>query len=247
MKAESTIKNGANTQCRNCSNLEIESQLTASFLGLQVQPLRIANLSIMERDPELESLKREIQDKVRKSFASLEEVRDQPIFRAYRDFFWRVGIDPTKTRPAGEALTRRVLSGRDLPAINTLVDSYNLASIQTSIAIAAFDLDRISENLLMRRSRSGESFLGIGMERTVALRGMEVVIEDRNSGRLIAVYPYRDSDDSKVTLETKNVLLLMCGVPGIDMKVLNQASKVTEEHVAKFCLSKGRLLNVRKG
>ena len=196
----------------------------------------MSNLSLRSSDPKLDAFKTEIQEKVRRSTKSPDEIRDRPIFRAYRDFFWRVGIDPTKTRPAGEALTRRVIGGRDLPVINTLVDSYNLASLETAIAIAAFDTAKISEeHLLMRKARPAESFLGIGMQSPIALRGIEAVIEDGQSGKLVAVYPYRDSDDSKVTLDTKESLLLMCGVPGIEMETLIQARNVTERYVGMYC------------
>ena len=42
------------------------------------------------------------QEEIRKRIPSLEQVKDIPILRAYRDFYWKVGTDPTKTRPAGE-------------------------------------------------------------------------------------------------------------------------------------------------
>jgi DNA/RNA-binding domain of Phe-tRNA-synthetase-like protein len=216
--------------------LAIDEYLKEIYPELQVVELRIDDLRISDKNEELENFKTGIQQKVRDSFASLESIRDQPIFRAYRDFFWKVGIDPTKTRPAGEALTRRIVSGKELPTINTLVDSYNLASVMTSIAIAAFDLDTISETgLLMRKARREESFMGIGMEKEIVLKGIEVVIEDTKSNKLIAIYPYRDSDESKVTLKTRNVLLMMCGVPGINLERLKEASKLSSEYVERFC------------
>lgn len=216
--------------------LEIEEQLTSLFPGLQVLPLKMSNLAIKQSDPKLDELKKEIQEKVRQSIKSPEEIRDQPIFRAYRDFLWRVGIDPTKTRPAGEALTRRVIGGRDLPVVNTLVDSYNVASIETAIAIAAFDLEKISlDDLLVRKAKSSESFLGIGMQSPICLRGTEVVIEDRKSRNLVAVYPYRDSEVSKVTHDTRKVLLLMCGVPGLEIEALTRARELTKRYVGMFC------------
>jgi len=193
-------------------------------------------LAVQSTDPALVSFKHEVQDRVRQKIASLTEVKDRPIFRAYRDFFWRVGIDPTKIRPAGEALTRRTLGGRDLPTINTLVDAYNIASVETSVAIAAFDLDAIDEeSLVMRRAVKGEPFHGIGMASPDSLTGVEVVVEDQESHRLVAVYPYRDSDDSKVTERTKGVLFLMCGVPGIDETTLEKARDLTREYVGRFC------------
>src|SRR5580692_13194564 len=138
--------------------MEIAPGLRSAFPGLRVVELKLTGLKVRSSDPGLESFKLEVQERVRQRTASLEEVKNQPIFRAYRDFFWRVGIDPTKTRPAGEALTRRIIGGRDLPRVNTLVDAYNLVSVETSIAIAAFDLEKVREDALaMRRAKSDES------------------------------------------------------------------------------------------
>ncbi len=214
----------------------ISPELQSSFPGLRVVELKMERLHVKRSDAALERFKLEMHERIRLRTASLDEVKDQPVFRAYRDFFWRVGIDPTKIRPAGEALTRKILGGRDLPHINTLVDAYNLASVETSVAIAAFELPTVHEDsLLMRRAVSGESFYGIGMISPDSLTGNEVVIEDEESEKIIAVYPYRDSDDSKVTEMTTSVLFMMCGVPGVEDATLNMASGVTENYVSRFC------------
>ena len=140
---------------------------------------------VKEKDSPLEAFKPELSQRVRARFSSLDQIRDNSIFRAYRDFFWCVGIDPTKTRPASEALTRRIVAGKELPSINTLVDAYNLASVESSIAIAAFDLDLLtSSDLFMRTARKDERFRGIGMDAAMELRGIEVVIEDLGSHEL---------------------------------------------------------------
>lgn len=170
---------------------------------------------------------------------SLEALKDVSIFRLYRDFFWRVGIDPTKIRPAAEALVRRILGGKPLPMINNVVDSYNLASIKTEVAWAAFNRDELKGSLLMRAAGSGERFLGIGMDQPMELNGREIVVSDEE--KLVAVYPYRDADKSKVSAGTKNLLILVCGVPGIDEKILIDAGKVALELVTKFCGGQGRL------
>jgi DNA/RNA-binding domain of Phe-tRNA-synthetase-like protein len=218
--------------------MKIDANLSSSFSGLRVLELKIDDLEIKRSDELLEDFKNRKQKEIRDKIRSLEEVKNLPVFRAYRDFYWKVGIDPTKTRPAGEALTRRILSGRDLPTINTLVDSYNIASAESHVAIAAFDLQTVSENsLFMRRAMPGERFLGIGMDSPIALSGVEVVIEDQSNSNLIAVYPYRDSDASKVTEVTRVVLMMMCGVPGIADSDLERARNLTKEYVANYCKS----------
>jgi DNA/RNA-binding domain of Phe-tRNA-synthetase-like protein len=217
--------------------LKIESSLEGQFPGLQVVELEFSNLRIKDKNESLESLKIETEERIRKLYGSLEAIRDEPIFRSYRDFFWRVGIDPTKTRPAAEALTRRIVGGRRLPTINTLVDAYNLASVSSRVAIAAFDGESISvENLFMRKARVGEKFRGIAMKTDVELRGVEIVIEDQKSLKLIAVYPYRDSDESKVTNASTKVSLMMCGVPGIPKTKLEEAAELSQKFIRGFCL-----------
>ena len=219
--------------------LIVERSLKKEFPDLQVNELVLEGLRIRDRDLGLQSAKGNIQAEVREMFTSLEEIRENKEFRAYRDFFWKVGIDPTKTRPSAEALVRRIFGGRDLPTINTLVDSYNLASVYKRISIAAFDMDFISEEgLLMRRATKGENFHGIGMDSNVSLKGMEVVIEDQGTSDIIAVYPYRDASESRVTLDSERVLFMMCGVPGISNKLLDEARDFTEEMVEQFCRGK---------
>ena len=105
--------------------------------------------------------------------------------------------------------------------------------METGIALAAFDMDRIGEALLMREAREGELFLGIGMEKPLTLNGGEIVLEDGE--KLIAVYPYRDAEHSKVTLQTRRVLMLVCGVPGIDEATLEEGKRVTAQYVTRFC------------
>ena len=187
---------------------------------------------------ELQKFKEEVLGEVKQKY-SLESLKDIAVFRAYRDFFWHVGIDPTKIRPAAEALIRRILAGKPIPVINNVVDSYNLASIKTEVALAAFNRDELKGSLLMRAALKGERFLGIGMSEPMELNGGEIVISDQE--KLVAVYPYRDAEGSKVSGATRNLLILVCGVPGIDETLLVNAGKVVLGVVTKFCGGEGKL------
>lgn len=212
--------------------LTVDPALRDTFPGLDAHLVRVDGLRVRDRDPRLDdfvpALVREFREHLR-----LETLKDEPTLRAYRDFYWRVGIDPTKIRPASEALLRRVLQGKELPRINTLVDAYNLASMKTRIAIAAFDAAHTFGDIRMRLATSGESFLGIGMEVPVVLHGVEVVCEDDEG--LVAIYPHRDSHRTRVTTETMDTVFMTCGVPGIEPSTLVQAAEITREYVERFC------------
>ncbi len=217
--------------------MEIDGQVAEKFQGIAVLEISIGALSTGATNPAFEEFKKQIYDEIQAEYA-IETVKDALIFRAYRDFFWKIGIDPTKTRPAAEALIRRILQGKELPRINTVVDAYNLASVKSHISIAAFDTSKLKGNLRLRFARSGERFTGIGMSQPIALEGNELVIEDMGTGGAaepIAVYPYRDSDGTKINESTKQAVFIMCGAPGIPLEPLEKAKALVEEYVGKFC------------
>lgn len=218
--------------------VSISAELKERFPELQALVCHVDGVKVERERGELESFKVEVVEEIKRTY-NLETVKDVSIFRAYRDFFWRIGIDPTKNRPAAEALIRRVLAGKPLPKINTLVDAYNLASIKSGISIGAFDAERVCGDLVLRLARKSEEFTGIGMEKPMVLDGNEVVVSD--SEKLIAIYPYRDADDTKLTETTRNVILLICGAPGIDEEALKRAAQITVEYITKFCGGGGRI------
>lgn len=212
--------------------LKIDKQLRNNFPDFNVNLIEIIDVKIKKIDDQLEKNKVKIIKKVRNKY-EIKLLKDQPTVKAYRDFFWKIGIDPTKIRPAAEALIRRSVAGKAIPRINTLVDAYNLASIETGIAFAAFDTDMLKGNIIMRFAEKGEQFYGIGMKKSFILKGREIVISDNN--KLIAIYPYRDAENTKVTEKTKKVTLIACGVPGIHNQLLSNATQIAYSYIINYC------------
>jgi DNA/RNA-binding domain of Phe-tRNA-synthetase-like protein len=212
--------------------LKIDMELVAKFPSINTLIVRVRGVEVKRELPELERFKLKVTERTKERW-TLDQLREHPVFRAYRDFFWRVGVDPTKTRPAAEALIRRILRDSPIPKINTLVDAYNLASIETAIPLAAFDEDVLAGELVMREAEEGEEFLGIGMDKPVVLGGGEAVVDDGE--KLIAIYPHRDAEACKISRDTRNTLMLICGVPNIEVDDLVQAGRVAVEYVTRFC------------
>ncbi len=154
--------------------MKIDPDAVRKFPELAVTELEISDVFVMQ-NPGIEKLKKETADEIKKKY-NLDSLRDFPALRAYRDFFWRIGIDPTKERPSAEALIRRVLQGKEVPKINNVVDCYNIASMKTCICIGAFDKDKIHGKMILQFAVPEEKFLGIGMKETIVLRGNEIVI-----------------------------------------------------------------------
>ncbi|MGC8542340.1 MAG: B3/B4 domain-containing protein [Vulcanisaeta sp.] len=160
---------------------------------------------------------------------TLDDLKNDPVIKHYRDFYWHeLGIDPTKQRPAQEALLRRVLRGEDLPRINPVVDIGNIASIKYLVPIGLYDIDKFSnKDLVIRYARDGEYFNPIGSPRKI-LSSNQIVLSTVD-GLILHVYPYRDSEETKIRNETRNVLIVTAGVPGVDYdRLINSAQFIID-------------------
>lgn len=192
----------------------------ARRLGIFVALAEVVNVTVRQSDQVLDEIISKIEEKYK--IQDPESLKNDPVVRAYRDFYWRIGIDPTKVRPSGEALRRRVARGSKFPRINTVVDIGNIASIETLIPIGLYDRDRIAGNLHIVLSSGNERFLGLGGKNIEKLdKGIPILIDDE--GKVLHIYPHRDSILTSITLETKNVVIVGAGVPNVDKTLVKRA------------------------
>jgi len=77
-----------------------------------------------------------------------ETLKQHPSIAATRQVYKALGKDPSRYRPASEALIRRLLQGKSLYQANTLVDLINLASIVHGYSIGGFDANKIEGKTL---------------------------------------------------------------------------------------------------
>ena len=202
----------------------------ATKLGARLAYSTVSGVSVRREVEGLREYASNLIDELRAKY-TLESLKDQPVVRAYRDFFWRIDIDPTKTRPSAEALLRRVLGGREIPTINNVVDAGNLASLETLVPIGLYDLDRLEGSVALRTARPGEIFRPIG-GREMTMLGSEPVLAD--SKRIIHLFPHRDSDETKIGPSTRRVLVVACGVPRVTKEALTRAARLAAELIARF-------------
>ncbi|MCU7787248.1 phenylalanine--tRNA ligase beta subunit-related protein [Pyrobaculum sp. 3827-6] len=191
-------------------------------LGVYVAYDVVAGVDNMRYVPQLEEEVRRVVEEVRRTL-SLDTLKDHLIIRAYRDFYWRVlGIDPTKQRPAQEALLRRVLRGEPLPRINPAVDAGNAASIKYMVPIGLYDIAKIRGGVLrIRFSRKGEVFRPIGGS-PIELDNQIVLASD---SQILHIYPYRDSVETKIEESTRDILVVVAGVAGVGEERLVETAR----------------------
>jgi len=157
-----------------------------------------------------------------------------PRIQAYRRIYRRFGADPGSRRPSAEALLRRALDlSKAFPSINTVVDAYNLSSIERQVPAAAYDFDRLAGPLVLRFAETGDTFRGIGQESAEAVPAGELVYADREQV-ICRAWNYRDADDTKVTTDTTNLLVVVDGCDEVGRDDLTAALAALCERIVAF-------------
>lgn len=157
--------------------------------------------------------------------------------RVYRAF----GKDPSRYRPASEALIRRVLQGKELYQRDTLVDLVNLASIAYGYSIGGFDADKfVGDTLTLGIGREGEPYEGIGRGQ-MNIQGLPVY-RDAIGG---VGTPTSDNERTKMSLETRHLLVLINGYDGNEQRVRENAEYI-QTLLRKYAQSDGGTYSIYK-
>ena len=153
---------------------------------------------------------------------------------ATRRVYRACGKDPSRYRPAAEALIRRQLKGKDLYQIDTLVDLVNLASIRYGYSIGGFDADKFQgDTLTLGVGREGEPYEGIGRG-MINIAGLPVY-RDAVGG---VGTPTSDNERTKISLSTTHLVVLINGYDGDESQVVANAQYI-QELVRKYAQSDG--------
>lgn len=141
---------------------------------------------------------------------TVDSIKEMPAIQATRTAYKRCGKDPSRYRPSGEALCRRLLRGLELYKVDTVVDLINLVSIVSGYSIGGFDADNFEgDALTLGIGRAGEPYEGIGRGE-LNIEGMPVY-RDAVGG---VGTPTSDNERTKLSLGTTHLLAIVNGYDG---------------------------------
>ena len=199
--------------------------------GSSIVIVELDELKLGKSSKDFEEYEKSLFHEIRENI-NLENLTKDPLIHSYRVWHWTYGMDPTKKRGSSEAVLRRVLQGENLWRISDLVDIANLASAYHKIPIGLIDASKIEGQLTLRRAKKGEIFFRIGGE-TIECRGREIVLAD-DIGIICYGYAIHDSERSKVTRESQEVLLLHYGTITATKEIMEAAVSFTTDMIKRW-------------
>ena len=138
-----------------------------------------------------------------------EQTNTLPQIAAMRGAYKALGKDPSRYRGSAEALLRRVLSGKGLYQINSVVDINNLVSLESLNSAGSYDLEKITLPIELRIGAAGESYKGIGKD-LIKIENLPVFADAAGAFGS----PTSDSERAMVSLETKRTLMVVFSFTG---------------------------------
>lgn len=169
-----------------------------------------------------------------KQTLTTESLKEMSGIAATRRVYRACGKDPSRYRPASEALIRRMLQGKKLYQIDTLVDLVNLASIAYGYSIGGFDADKFEgETLTLGVGKAGEPYEGIGRG-MINIEGLPVYRDEKGG----VGTPTSDNERTKMELKTTHLVVLINGYDGNEQHVRENAVFI-QKLLRKYCKSNG--------
>lgn len=128
---------------------------------------------------------------------------------SWHEAFRKFGTNPRRSRSSLDALSRRMAKSGLAPRINGAVDAYNSVSIGFGTPAGAFDLSRLSGEVMIRTAVAGDAFTPLGEpEVTEEPRPGEVVYA-MGSQVLTRHWNHRDCDQTKVGVDSREVVFVL--------------------------------------
>ena len=172
-----------------------------------------------------EKIKNEYQDKF-----NIENVVNIDKIKITRDGYKKLGKDPSHTRPACEALLRRILKYGSIYRLGDVIDVGNILSLELLKSVCVVDLDKIVGDIKIRIGNKEDEYYGINRGK-INVENIPLYTDELGGfGN-----PTSDTLRTAITSNTKNVLVMLINFSDLNLKedeeklenIINNYLKIT--------------------
>ncbi len=198
----------------------------ARELGIKVCMAVIRNANISNRSRPLDERKKQVIEKIKDI-----EISDNQILKGYRELYEKAGIKGVI--PPAEYLINLIKKNGRLPNINTVVDCYNLLSVQRFLSIGSHDLAHINGDIIFRVTDGSEKYTPLGEKDTVKVSVGEYACMDEE--KILCRMDLKQCDETKITKHTKEFMVYVQGNKYTEIDYLQKALQKVCELIKETC------------
>ena len=225
---------------------KIDSLIIEKFPNLKIGVLVARDIDNSKHNDELQQEIRDVELHIRNNF-ELQKLVDFPLVKDWRDAYSAFGAKPKTFKNSIESILRRVLKGDNIPNINTVVNLYNMISMKHILPADGDDIDKVEGDIVLTIAKGVESFTLLGSMKQETAEPGEVIYRD-DKKVLCRRWNWRECDKSKMTPETKNVVIVLEALASATKERLEQALQELKEKAEKYLFAecKTTILNASR-
>jgi len=203
--------------------LRLDPRVTSLYPGFVAGSAVVTGLTVETSVEGLEERKREVLGAWRSREERLGELSP------YSELLRRMGSEE------GSFPLRRWAEGAvrgELPALNNVLDSCLLASLEHLVPVGAHDLLKVRGEVEVTL-HSGQGLLTLRDGSRVAPREGEIVLRDAE--KLLASYARGEGTGTRIGFETSGVLFVAWNAPGIPRERVEGALRAVSAYARRYC------------
>lgn len=217
--------------------LDVDPAVFEAFPGYQAVVVYASDLTNGPSTDQSVAWLREAESETRDRF-DRDALKDEPHLRAWQDAFAKFGVKKGKYPSSAESLLKRVVTGKELPAINALVDAYNALSLSCVIPVGGEDRDRLASDLRLGFMTGTETFdtVNAGVPVVERVDAGEVAWCDI-AGVTCRRWNWRQCRRTALTEDSRNAYFVLDRLPPFPEERLLAAAHELEQRVLRLCPS----------
>jgi DNA/RNA-binding domain of Phe-tRNA-synthetase-like protein len=151
-----------------------------------------------------------------------------------RDGYKKMGKDPSHTRPASEALLRRVIKQGNLYRLGDVIDLGNILSLETLRSVCVVDFDKLQGDVEIRLGKVTDNYEGINRG---IINVSNIPVYTQNIGPFGR--PTSDTATTMVTSSTKSILVMIICFDESD-------KEIDENKLIELYQTNTKIINMKK-
>lgn len=217
-------------------NIKIDESIKKAIPNCRLGYIVINEVSVRGTPTALVQEFSQLQASVAKMY-NIDVLQSVPRVIAVRSMYKKLDFDPTRYRPASEALVRRVLKNKGLYFVNSAVDVNNYCSIKYLMPLGIYDADKIQGDVTYKIAADGVYTCITGQEKST--KGKPFLTDQDG----VFGNPTSDARRTAVTLSTKSILSVVYADEEVSDGDLEEVLDFTGEMLARY---NGGNINIKK-
>ena len=186
----------------------LSSDVRMSFPEAQIRLVTARGLRNASAWPEAEAALRGLEEDLAAGKWAPFGEQDRQVL-SWHEAFRKFGTNPRRSRSSVDALSRRMAKSGVAPRINGAVDAYNYVSIGFGTPAGAFDLSRLTGEVMIRTATAGDTFTPLGEPDVTEEPRPGEVVYAMGSQVLTRHWNHRDCDQTKVDVGSDEVVFVI--------------------------------------